>query len=48
MDKAEENEEDYNKVNAYGTKYIAEACKYADAKMIYIGIMFLMEKVIIL
>lgn len=37
VDKAEENEEDCYKVNAYGTKYIAEACKNVDAKMIYIS-----------
>lgn len=37
VDKAEQNEELVYKVNALGPKYIAEACKKIDAKMIYIS-----------
>ena len=37
VDKAEQNEELVYKVNALGPKYIAEACKKVDAKMIYIS-----------
>lgn len=37
VDKAEEMSEAVYKVNALGPKYIAEACKEVDAKMIYIS-----------
>lgn len=37
VDKAEELEEEVYKINALGSKYIAEACKEIDAKMIYIS-----------
>ena len=37
VDKAELNPEAVYKVNALGTKYIAEACKEIEAKMIYIS-----------
>jgi dTDP-4-dehydrorhamnose reductase len=37
VDKAEQFEEQVYKVNALGPKYIAEACKKVDAKMIYIS-----------
>lgn len=37
VDKAEEYLDECYKVNALGTKYIAEACKEIDAKMIYIS-----------
>ncbi len=37
VDEAEQNEELVYKVNALGPKYIAEACKKIDAKMIYIS-----------
>ena len=37
VDKAEQNEELVYKVNALGPKYIAEACRKVDAKMIYIS-----------
>ena len=37
VDKAEQFEEQVYKVNALGPKYIAEACKKVDAKMVYIS-----------
>lgn len=37
VDKAELNYDDCYKVNALGTKYIAEACKEIGAKMVYIS-----------
>ncbi len=37
VDKAEENKEAVYKVNALGPKYIAEACKEVNAKMVYIS-----------
>ena len=37
VDKAEQNQEQVYKVNALGPKYIAEACKKVDAKMVYIS-----------
>ena len=37
VDKAELNYDDCYKVNVLGTKYIAEACKNTNAKMIYIS-----------
>ena len=37
VDAAENNEEKVHKINALGTKYIAEAAKAVDAKMIYIS-----------
>lgn len=37
VDKAEENKEKVYEVNALATKYIAEACKIIDAKMVYIS-----------
>ncbi|MDE5715806.1 MAG: dTDP-4-dehydrorhamnose reductase [Anaeroplasmataceae bacterium] len=37
VDKAEEFPEKVYEVNALGTKYIAEACKEVDAKMVYIS-----------
>lgn len=37
VDKAEENKEKVYEVNALATKYIAEACKVIDAKMVYIS-----------
>ncbi len=37
VDKAEQYQEQVYKVNALGPKYIAEACKKVDAKMIYIS-----------
>ena len=37
VDKAEQFQEQVYKVNALGPKYIAEACKKVDAKMVYIS-----------
>lgn len=37
VDKAEENPELVYKVNALGVKYLAEACKKHDSKMVYIS-----------
>lgn len=37
VDAAEENEEMCRRVNAAGTKYIAEACRELDIKMLYIS-----------
>ncbi len=37
VDKAEENKDAVYKVNALGPKYIAEACKEVNAKMVYIS-----------
>ena len=37
VDKAELNEDMCHKVNALGTKYLAEACKMIDASMLYIS-----------
>ena len=37
VDKAEQFEEQVYKVNSLGPKYIAEACKKVDAKMVYIS-----------
>lgn len=37
VDKAEEMPELVQRVNAFGPKYIAEACKEVDAKMVYIS-----------
>ena len=37
VDKAEDEPELCKKVNAFGTKFIAQACKDIDAKMIYIS-----------
>ena len=37
VDKAEQFEKQVYKVNALGPKYIAEACKKVDAKMVYIS-----------
>ncbi len=37
VDKAEENKEAVYKVNALGPKYIAQACKEVNAKMVYIS-----------
>ena len=43
VDKAEECSELVYKVNALGPKYIAEACKEIDAKMIYISTDYVFE-----
>lgn len=37
VDKAEDNPEEVYKINALGTKYIAEACRQINAKMVYIS-----------
>ena len=37
VDAAEDNEEQVRRVNADGTRYIAEACKAIDSKMLYLS-----------
>lgn len=37
VDKAEDNQELVYNINVNGTKYVAEACKQLDAKMVYIS-----------
>lgn len=43
VDKAEQFPEEVYKVNALGTKYIAEACKLVGAKLIYISTDYVFE-----
>lgn len=43
VDKAEEMPNEVYEVNALGSKYIAEACKMVDAKMIYISTDYVFE-----
>lgn len=43
VDKAEQMPELVHKVNALGAKYIAEACKGVDAKMVYISTDYVFE-----